>query len=321
MARKSSKQESKLILIALAVGIPFLVLQKLIDAGALPYLAAIACVVALIYAASRVKRKNAEASPATPSAWTSSVARAPRPNSEVKFQFVCAVVGESFKNPDGTSRQAHIRKSVRSGMPASLVLEPDNPHDPTAVAVFVADRQIGYLKRDVAQRLSDNLKYDEFSAEAVVHGVHGGEGSKEHLGVTLELTVFCNESGYGRDSPATTPQQIRYELSYTHKDDLEVMVECCMQEEIEFMATPDGVRRLPHAIFFQRAAILNRKAKNYAAEIAICERWLAIVSRYQSQQFAVDGGEYPVGTDKTHINIVERVEKARSLLARQGASQ
>lgn len=195
MAKKASSQKSKVILAGIFIGVPVLLLQQLIEVGALPYLIFFACLAAAIYVLPRFKpnqkvgyREPQTERPGVPT-------RAPNANSQIKFQFICAAVGESFNNTDGTSRQAHIRKSVRAGMPAELMLEPDNPHDPTAVAVFVAGRQIGYLKRDVAQRLSDNLEFEEFSATAVVHEVHGGRGLKEHVGVTLELTVFCDEHG------------------------------------------------------------------------------------------------------------------------------
>lgn len=196
MARKATSQQSKLILSGIVViGMPVLLFQQLIEAGALPYLIFFACLAAAIYVLPRLKT-NKKADKREPETERPGVpARAPNANSQIKFQFICAVVGESFNNTDGTSRQAHIRKSVRTGMPAELMLEPDNPHDPTAVAVFVAGSQIGYLKRDVAQRLSDNLEFEEFSATAVVHEVHGGRGLKEHVGVTLELTVFCDEHG------------------------------------------------------------------------------------------------------------------------------
>lgn len=195
MARKASSQQSKVILAGIVIGVPVLLLQQLIEVGALPYLIFFACLAAAIYVLPRFK-PNQKAGYREPQTERPGVpARAPNANSQIKFQFICAVVGESFNNNDGTSRQAHIRKSVRAGMPAELMLEPDNPHDPTAVAVFVAGRQIGHLKRDVAQRLSDNLEFEEFSATAVVHEVHGGRGLKEHVGVTLELTVFCDEHG------------------------------------------------------------------------------------------------------------------------------
>lgn len=61
------------------------------------------------------------------------------------------VVGESFDNPNGTSRQ-QIIATTELGTMAFLLPEPDNPHDPNAVRVFVsrggqATAQIGFLPR------------------------------------------------------------------------------------------------------------------------------------------------------------------------------
>lgn len=61
------------------------------------------------------------------------------------------VVGESFANDNGSSRQEIIGRTS-PGDAAYLVPEPDNPHDADAVRVFVPGRsgmaeQIGYLPR------------------------------------------------------------------------------------------------------------------------------------------------------------------------------
>ena len=61
------------------------------------------------------------------------------------------VSGESFDNPNGTSRQTIIAETP-PGTTVYLVPEPDNPHDGDAVRVFVskggsATAQIGYLPR------------------------------------------------------------------------------------------------------------------------------------------------------------------------------
>ncbi len=61
------------------------------------------------------------------------------------------VVGESFSNPSGSSRQEIIDQSS-PGDVAYLAPEPDNPHDPHAVRVYVPGangvaEQIGYLPR------------------------------------------------------------------------------------------------------------------------------------------------------------------------------
>ena len=61
-----------------------------------------------------------------------------------------AVVGIGYANADGSSRKANIQR-MRPGDPIELVPEPDNEHDPYAVAVFDAKRrQLGYLSAERA---------------------------------------------------------------------------------------------------------------------------------------------------------------------------
>lgn len=105
-------------------------------------------------------------------------------------EFICAVVGESFTNSDGQERQQIIRRFARAGMQAHLEREADNPYDPTAIAVYVADQQIGYLKRDVAERLSEKIDSGNYAAGGTIHSVNGGTKSKPSVGVTLLVTVY-----------------------------------------------------------------------------------------------------------------------------------
>lgn len=105
-------------------------------------------------------------------------------------EFICAVVGESFTNSDGQERQQIIKRFAKSGIQVHLEREPDNPYDPTAIAVYLADQQIGYLKRDVAERLAEKIDSGNYAAGAAIHSVNGGTKSKPNFGVTLIVTVF-----------------------------------------------------------------------------------------------------------------------------------
>jgi hypothetical protein len=238
--------------------------------------------------------------------------------------FICAVTGESFNNPDGEPRQNIIKYHVQPGMYARLEHEPENPHDENAVAVYVASFQIGYLKRDVAQRILQQL--EDFGVDATVHGVHGGENGQP-FGVTLEIQLddddetYDEEPAYKPKDAAAQARDTRYELSYSHKDDLETMIDCCIEEELEFWNTPTGQRRIPRPIFFQRVAILQRKAQNYLAEVEVCERWLNIATLYLDQDFVKNGDGYQFEDTKPHQDITKRIDKARELLAGTTAKQ
>jgi hypothetical protein len=61
--------------------------------------------------------------------------------------FKTTVAGVTFANADGSSRQDAIR-TLSARVPVRLVREPNNAHDPYAVAVFTPEgRQIGYVPR------------------------------------------------------------------------------------------------------------------------------------------------------------------------------
>jgi hypothetical protein len=104
--------------------------------------------------------------------------------------FLCGVAGESFKNEDGLSRQDIIRKHAKAGMQVHLQREPENPYDSNAIAAYLGDHQIGYLKSEVAERHADGLDSGQFALYAVIESVNGGTKNKPNLGVTLNVTLF-----------------------------------------------------------------------------------------------------------------------------------
>jgi hypothetical protein len=64
------------------------------------------------------------------------------------------VAGESFRNDDGTSRQAAIQR-CEVGELLRLEPEPDNPHDRNAIRVLRGTgEQIGYIERQLAAQLA-----------------------------------------------------------------------------------------------------------------------------------------------------------------------
>jgi hypothetical protein len=99
--------------------------------------------------------------------------------------FRLGVAGESYDNPDGTSRQSIIRR-CRVGEPVQLIPDLDNQHDMLAVKVCrQSGEQIGYLPR--GHRLWRKLMDGRVSA--VIDGVHGGTRGKPSRGVVLAVTV------------------------------------------------------------------------------------------------------------------------------------
>ena len=76
----------------------------------------------------------------------------------------------------------------------TATLRPDasNPHDANAIAVFIQNRKVGYLRRSDAPIFGAFLK--EFGAESavcnakIVGGWNDGKGNEGHFGVKLSLS-------------------------------------------------------------------------------------------------------------------------------------
>lgn len=106
------------------------------------------------------------------------------------------VVGVTFANPDGSSRQAHIKQHARQGDPVFLLPHPI-PEDKNAVGVHIRQRrgclaigrpktaQIGHLGREMAQELHQAIVEGRVSGHILQ--VTGGDGKT--LGVNIELIV------------------------------------------------------------------------------------------------------------------------------------
>lgn len=101
-----------------------------------------------------------------------------------KRSYPVEVVGESHANPDGTPRQSIISR-ISVGEDIRLVPEPDNPHDPKAVAVHHRAGQIGYISRErrwIWERID---RGQQLSAR--VHAINARRGAP--IGVVLLVTV------------------------------------------------------------------------------------------------------------------------------------
>ena len=76
---------------------------------------------------------------------------------------------------------------VRHEVVAQLVREPDNPHDPGAIAVQIDGRTVGYLSRDENTRWRDVVEtIESHGHSAAVEAVIAGRADS-YLGVFLRL--------------------------------------------------------------------------------------------------------------------------------------
>jgi hypothetical protein len=105
------------------------------------------------------------------------------------------IVGVTFDNPDGTSRQRIIERYCTDGMRLEVCPEPDNPVHRNALGLWVRTRglfgsktfQVGYLRAELADELRDRIDRGWRIWAHILEVTGGGRG--ENLGVNIELRL------------------------------------------------------------------------------------------------------------------------------------
>ena len=98
------------------------------------------------------------------------------------------VVGESFKNSDGTNRQTAIAR-CRAGEQIQLRREFNNRHDPNAVAVVSARGvQIGYVSGEHSRWIGGKLDKGA-DVRAIAERVQCGEPGEPSRGVLIRVNL------------------------------------------------------------------------------------------------------------------------------------
>jgi single-stranded-DNA-specific exonuclease len=92
--------------------------------------------------------------------------------------FFTKVVGVSFEG------RQNLVAGLAPGDPLELVREPENPHDPNALAVHYGRLQLGYLRREIALRIAPNVDAGERYTATVASVTGGGE---RHTGVNVRV--------------------------------------------------------------------------------------------------------------------------------------
>lgn len=102
--------------------------------------------------------------------------------------FFTSVVGVTFDNDDGSSRQ-EILATCESFQPLRLEHEEDNPHDANAIAVRTEDgRQIGHLSRDVASDVWWRMQH-RFTYAAIAAGINPRTEDRPTIGMNILVLV------------------------------------------------------------------------------------------------------------------------------------
>lgn len=98
------------------------------------------------------------------------------------------VVGVSFKNDNGTSRQKYISKSF-VGEKIHIIHKPIKGH-PNALAVYNSRHcQIGHLSSELASEVVKDMNKD-YIVLGKITSITGGEKEKPTLGCNIELELY-----------------------------------------------------------------------------------------------------------------------------------
>ncbi|MCP9905488.1 hypothetical protein KBY85_15290 [Cyanobium sp. BA5m-10] len=96
-----------------------------------------------------------------------------------------------------------------------------------------------------------------------------------------------------------------WELADEYKHDLPKMLDCCQAE----LRTMEQAGQIPAPFYFERAAILLRKAKQYKSEAKLIKLYLSAIDAWNQ----VNGNKRPAGGGARHDKILQRYEKAKQL--------
>lgn len=102
--------------------------------------------------------------------------------------FSLPACGEWYDNDDGTSRQEELSR-CETGDPLALIREPDNPHDPMAVAVFTARGiRVGYLSRERAGWIGSKMDRG-YKVAAIVERIKSKHLPGSALGLIMRVSM------------------------------------------------------------------------------------------------------------------------------------
>ena len=119
---------------------------------------------------------------------------------------------------------------------------------------------------------------------------------------------------------SVTPPEVdgipTYEHADSNKDNLDIMLRCCEAELKNFSKS----NMSPAPFYFWRVAVLAKKQKNYALEVEICEKYLAIVERLKKRK-SFDPQSPGVVASPSVRDLEKRLPKAKENLTKQQAGK
>ncbi|PNG50414.1 MULTISPECIES: hypothetical protein [unclassified Variovorax] len=113
-------------------------------------------------------------------------------------------------------------------------------------------------------------------------------------------------------STATVGGKPTWTLARDSAQNLPLMLQCC-EAELRNMAD-HGVVAAP--FYFERVAILLRKAKRYKEEVEMCERYAGAIEQYYQETSSLEQAD--VRQSPWYRELPARLAKARALLSTSG---
>lgn len=244
--------------------------------------------------------------------------------------FETEVVGESNYQDAlwrAVSAAEPTERGYRHRTVALLRSEPTNPYDRNAVQVLIDNRLVGYLSREDAVAHKPLMASHGHSARcpALIVGGFQQSSGRASLGVWLDLLeadvpparAYASASSTGtsaflaRDAPPTQglfkgkhyTQYVEDIKALKRHNALEEALELLLSllDAVEEEANAEGRGVAPW--YYEQAAIVCRKRRDFAGEVAILERFAA--------QPAAPGASPPV--------LLERLDKARTKLTNEAS--
>ena len=120
---------------------------------------------------------------------------------------------------------------------------------------------------------------------------------------TGKLNTIISQALFGKKTPPNAEYPI---LSET---DIRSVMECCRDE----IRSSEDSGIMPSPKFFEQAAVISRKEKNYANEIAICDMYVKLAKKYASKN-KLTREEFIESVLPQCEPLYKRMHNARSML-------
>jgi hypothetical protein len=133
---------------------------------------------------------------------------------------------------------------------------------------------------------------------------------KEQIMATSKLNTIIRKVIKIKDIPDNTIPDNTYDL-LNSETDIQSVVECCRDEIQKSIDT--GI--MPAPKYFEQAAVLSRKEKNYENEIAICDMYIRLVKKYAAEN-KITRQEFTDTILPECAPLYKRMHNAKSMLSK-----